>query len=167
MNNLHPILKVLLGTLLLCVVGPLSLTMTNYTPITLQSLVLILVPVIIGWPGVLSVFFYLLIGAAGLPVFANFSGGVDVFISSTAGYLYGFVPAAALAAWWGQRLKTGYGWRFLLFMVCHLVLLIFGLGWQMANGAVISEVWGTAKFLFPGMFLKSFAGAILAMAIKK
>lgn len=47
--------------------------------------------------GYASMFIYLLMGALGLPVFADWSGGTAVLAGATAGYLYSY-PLAALAA---------------------------------------------------------------------
>lgn len=42
--------------------------------------------------GVVSVLVYLSIGAIGMPVFAQFSGGISVLFGSTGGYLLGLLP---------------------------------------------------------------------------
>lgn len=41
---------------------------------------------------------YLLLGAAGLPVFSGFQGGVGVLLGPTGGYLWGFPVAALVCA---------------------------------------------------------------------
>ena len=44
-----------------------------------------------GKKGTLSVLVFLILGAIGLPVFANFGGGLGVLLGSTGGYLIGFI----------------------------------------------------------------------------
>ena len=41
--------------------------------------------------------------AAGLPVFAEFSGGVNILLGPTGGYLIGFLPAAVVCGYLGQK----------------------------------------------------------------
>ncbi len=58
------------------------------------------------WGGV-SILVYLLLGAAGLPVFAGFRGGLGVLLGATGGYLWGFLVSAAVywlvTGLWGQK----------------------------------------------------------------
>ena len=66
-------------------------------PFTLQTLFVILAGAFLGWRnGALSMVFYLLLGAAGVPLFAGPTAGLSVFFGTTAGYLFGFVIAAAI-----------------------------------------------------------------------
>ncbi|HXD27687.1 MAG TPA: biotin transporter BioY [Arthrobacter sp.] len=73
-------------------VGPLGV------PITLQTLAVSLVALCLGsLRGTASVLLYLVVGLAGVPVFARFTGGLGVLAGPTAGYLLAF-PLAALVA---------------------------------------------------------------------
>ncbi|MFT3871907.1 MAG: biotin transporter BioY [Nocardioides sp.] len=66
------------------------------TPITLQTFGVMLAGCLLGpLRGFLAVALYLVLGAVGLPVFAEHSSGLGVFTGPTAGYLYAF-PLAAL-----------------------------------------------------------------------
>ena len=63
-------------------------------PFTLQTLVLAMLPAILGGRGaVAAVGLYLLAGALGLPVFSGFSGGVGQLLGPTGGFLWG-LPSA-------------------------------------------------------------------------
>ena len=67
-------------------------------PFTLQTMVLAMLPVAVGGrDATVSVALYLALGALGLPVFSNFSGGVAVLAGPTGGFLTGFVAGTALA----------------------------------------------------------------------
>ena len=73
-------------------VGPLGV------PITLQTLAVSLVALCLGGlRGSVSVLLYVIVGLAGVPVFAKFTGGLGVLAGPTAGYLLAF-PLAALVA---------------------------------------------------------------------
>jgi biotin transport system substrate-specific component len=80
-------------------------------PLTLQTLAVLVVGGVLGvvW-GPTAVLVYLGLGAVGLPVFHNGTGGLGVLAGPTGGYLVGFVPAAlcmglAAAIWRRRRLR--------------------------------------------------------------
>ncbi|HHX86734.1 MAG TPA: biotin transporter BioY [Firmicutes bacterium] len=67
-------------------------------PLTGQFIGLFLAPAILGTRGaVLAVLSYLLLGAAGVPVFAMAQGGLGIILGPTGGYLLGFLPGVYLA----------------------------------------------------------------------
>lgn len=159
--------KVLLATFIMCVLGPLSINMQGYTPITLQSLGVVLLPIIFGWKeGTAAVALYLVIGAFGLPVFADFKGGAEWFTSSSGGFLIGFVPTAAFAGIMAKRTKQQFFRYFLIFITSHLLLLAFGFTGLLFAAVSLNDMAGIGKYLLPGMFIKSFMGAILVFAVK-
>jgi biotin transport system substrate-specific component len=55
------------------------------------------------WMGYASMLAYLVIGATGAPVFADFAGGVEVLAGATAGYLYAFPIAAGITGALSRR----------------------------------------------------------------
>lgn len=64
-------------------------------PITLQALFAIMAGIILGSRlGALSMIVYLLVGLAGVPIFAKFSGGLSTLVSPTFGFLISFVIIA-------------------------------------------------------------------------
>src|SRR5512138_1361 len=75
-------------------------------PVTLQVLAVILSGLVLGsrW-GAISQIQYLALGAAGAPVFANWTGGPMAFIGPSGGYLIGFVFGAYAAGWIFERLR--------------------------------------------------------------
>ena len=67
-------------------------------PFTLQVLAVILSGLLLGPRyGALSQAIYVLLGAVGVPVFAQFSGGLAVVLGQTGGYLVSYPIAAAVA----------------------------------------------------------------------
>jgi biotin transport system substrate-specific component len=157
----------LICTAILLVSGPLAINMQGYTPVTLQSLAIIAVPVMFGMrQGAIAIVLYLLAGGLGLPVFADFSGGWDHFNGMTSGFLIGFLPAGILAGWWATRLKPQYGRFFLLFLTCQVVILLFGLMGFVFHDMGTDQILYNVKYLFPGLFIKSFIGGFLALAAR-
>lgn len=81
----------------------------NGVPITLQLLAIFLAGAVLGpWRGFLAVVLYLVVGLAGLPVFAGGAAGLAPFSGVTGGYLLAF-PFAALLTGLGVRLARGTG----------------------------------------------------------
>lgn len=75
----------------LAVVSQIALPMPTGVPITIQVFAVAMIGVILGWKlGVVTVFVYILIGLTGVPVFANFRGGLSVITSLTGGYIIGY-----------------------------------------------------------------------------
>ncbi|NJE61456.1 biotin transporter BioY [Thermococcus sp. 21S7] len=79
-------------------------------PITLQVLLVLLSGLVLGARlGFLSQLVYVVMGAVGLPVFANFHGGFAVLYGPTGGYIAAFPIAAFIAGYISEKTngKTG------------------------------------------------------------
>lgn len=73
------------------------ISIPTMVPFTMQTFGVFLVLLLLGGKyGTLSVTVYLLLGAVGAPVFAGFSGGLGILMGSTGGYLVGFLATALL-----------------------------------------------------------------------
>lgn len=106
-------------------------------PFTLQTLGVSLTALVLGpWRGAAAVSLYLLIGAAGLPVFAGGKAGLGVLLGVTGGYLVSFVLAAVLVGYvakWALRSGLSAMTALWLFLGClaarYLIVLPLGVGW--------------------------------------
>jgi len=80
----------------------------NPVPITFQGFGILMIGGILGWRlGLISAVGYYLVGAAGLPVFANSNEGWDYVVHGvTGGYLIGFILSAGLVGYLSQ-----HGWN--------------------------------------------------------
>ncbi len=77
-------------------------------PFTLQVLAVILSGLLLGPRyGALSQAIYVLVGAVGAPVFAQFSGGLAVILGPTGGYLVSYPVAAAVAGLAARAARSG------------------------------------------------------------
>lgn len=78
----------------------------DFTPVpyTLQTFSVLLVGAAYGSIlGAASLSLYLILGIAGVPLFAEHKHGWDVFSGATGGYIVGFVVAAALTGYLAER----------------------------------------------------------------
>lgn len=99
-------------------------------PFTLQTFAVFLVLLLLGGRrGFFAVLTYVLLGAVGLPVFAQFTGGVGVLFGTTGGYIIGFLFTAALY-WALEGFFADSGARRLAALVLGLlVCYAFGTAW--------------------------------------
>lgn len=89
-------------------------------PITLQTLAVFLTGMILGpRRAFLATLLYLVVGLAGLPVFAGGMAGLGAFGRPSIGYLVSFPLGAALTGWLSQRLIRHH--RFGGFVVAALI----------------------------------------------
>ena len=73
----------------LAVISPISLPMPTGVPITIQVFGVALVGAVLGSRlGTTATLVYVLLGAIGLPIFANFSGGISSIVGVTGGYIW-------------------------------------------------------------------------------
>jgi biotin transport system substrate-specific component len=116
-------------------------------PITGQTFAVLLGGAALGWrAGGASQLLYLALGAVGLPVFTEASGGIEVLYGATGGYLVGFVFAAALVGWlaerrWERRVLPAL----VTFGTGNLVIYAFGVPWLMYVTG-----WGFAEAVTKG-----------------
>lgn len=82
---------------LIAVLSLMIVPLPSGVPLTLQTFAIAFCGLLLGWrSGVAAVAVYLLLGAIGVPVFAGGKAGVQVLVSLTGGFLWGFLPMAAL-----------------------------------------------------------------------
>lgn len=107
----------------LAVLSQFSIPMPSGMPITLQTFAISLTGVVLAWKlGVTSTLVYILLGAVGVPVFSRFSGGIQVLVNYTGGFIWGFIVLALLCGI-GITLKNkllGVLLGFAGLAVCHL-----------------------------------------------
>ena len=127
---LRAVVLVALGTALMALSAKVNLPLP-YVPMTLQTLVVLMISAAYGWRlGSATMIAYLAEGAMGLPVFAGPVGGIAPLVGPTAGYLFGFVLAAFITGWLAER-----GWD-------RNVVLLFA---AMAAGHVVIFIAGFAE----------------------
>jgi biotin transport system substrate-specific component len=159
-----------LGTALLTLSAKVNLPLP-YVPMTLQTLVVLMIGAAYGWRlGSATVIAYLAEGAIGLPVFAGPVGGLAPLVGPTAGYLYGFVLAAFATGWLSQRgWDRSVVWLFVAMGIGHVLILGTGFAWLafgMKLGADKAWLVGIVPFIAASV-VKNALGATLVPAIRR
>lgn len=117
---------------------------------------------------VCSVLLFLLLGAAGLPIFAGFKAGLGALAGPTGGYLIGYLPAAFCTGLFCKKQQSF--WRWASGMTLGLALCyLFGTTWFVLSTK--SEIWHAlcvCVFPFlPGDAVKIALAAYLTIKVKK
>ena len=95
-----------LFTALVAIGAFLQIPVPYFDYFTLQFFFVVLAGMLLGRSyGALSVGVYVLLGLAGVPIFAA-GGGIGYVIRPSFGYLLGFIAAAFVTGWLTQRSKT-------------------------------------------------------------
>ena len=132
-------------------------------PMSLQSLFIVLAGAALGarW-GTAAVVVYLFAGAAGLPVFSGGASGLTHFTGPTAGYLMGFVAAAAWVGFRCRAARASFLRTATEMIVGHVWILGLGALW-LSTHIGWAKAWldGVAPFIV-GAACKSVVAAGLA-----
>lgn len=145
-------------------------------PITLQTLAVSLAALCLGpWRGAAAVTLYVLVGAAGLPVFAGGKAGVAVLLGPTGGYLLAFILSAIVLGY-AARFIVGRGltrltplWFFIAGLVVRFAIIwpVGVAGIARAVGKPFGAVWAADIAYWPGDILKLVVAVFIAYAVHK
>lgn len=99
-------------------------------PITLQTFFAILAGLVLGSRlGAFSMFVYMMLGLAGVPIFAQFKGGIATLFSPTFGFILSFILIAYVA---GKMIETRRSPTMYIAaaLVAMAINFIFGANWM-------------------------------------
>ena len=144
-------------------------------PFTLQTLAIFLSLTLLGGRnGFYSILVYIALGAAGIPVFSGFKGGLGVLAGNTGGYILGFILLGAvywvMTSIFGEKLHI----QIIALVLGLLICYAFGTAWFMylyikANGAVTLMTvlgWCVFPFILPDA-IKMAVAILLAKRLRK
>ena len=146
-------------------------------PITGQTFAALLAGVLLGrWYGGLSLAVYVMLGAAGIPWFTGWSGGIGHLAGPTGGYIIGFIIAALFIGYFTDRYIRARRFLSLLglmlfanFILIHIPgLLQLHLWMNLITGKAASIYQTLTMGFFPfiaGDVIKAVAAAGIAWAI--
>ena len=114
-------------------------------PVTLQTFALYTALLLLGGKmGTISLLLYILMGTAGLPVFANFTSGFAHLLSPTGGYIWGFILCALMYLATEKLTKKHSVFK---------ALVLFA-------GTILCYITGTLWFVFSATGHSSFFGVL-------
>lgn len=145
-------------------------------PVNLATLAVFLAGGILGSRyGTISLAVYTLLGAAGIPVFSEFRGGLGVLAGPTGGYIVGYIAAAFLTGLIIEKLidrKSGRKYELSVCIAAEIaglaVCYAMGTAWFIITthtGFAASMAACVFPFL-PGDALKIIAGALLIRKLR-
>lgn len=138
-------------------------------PIVLQNMFVLLAGLVLGpvW-GLTAVGIYLLIGLAGLPVFAGGTAGIGKLFGPTGGYLLSYLPAVWLTALSTRKLNRNRVGDIAALILGSLIIYAAGVPWlKLITGMAWSKALAVGMMPFlPGDMLKIIAAAAIAPKIR-
>ena len=153
----------------LILLGHIQLDLAEGLPITLQSLIVVLFPLMFGpRVGVTFVVAYLIAGGFGAPVFANNESGWGHFVGSTGGFLLAFPIAALFSGVCGEVASkipalnriTFITGAMILFL-SQIIILLLGIGWLDAISNSSFDFAAKITALIPRLLVKTALGTIV------
>ncbi|WP_432816121.1 biotin transporter BioY [Ureibacillus chungkukjangi] len=145
-------------------------------PITLQTFFAVLAGLVLGSRnGAIACTVYMLIGLAGAPVFAKFSGGFDSILSPTFGFILTFIFAAYLT---GKIVETFQTLKHYIVaaLFSMLVIYIAGTNWMYLSYKLWADappelsyqlVWGWMLIPLPKDIILAIFAAFLAFRLQR
>ena len=148
-TRLRHIALITLGTVVVIASSRISIPLTP-VPITGQTFGVLLVSGALGFRrGLLSIGLYILIGAIGLPVFAEGKSGTSIILGATGGYIVGFLVAGSLV---GRLAELGWDRRIIgalgAMAIGNVVIYLTGVPW-LVTVTHHDLAWGIANGLTP------------------
>ena len=129
--NIRQMARCAIMAALICALAPVSIPLSTLVPISLGTFMVMLAGTVLGSKqGTLSVLIYLLLGMAGLPVFAGYSSGPTVLFGVTGGFLFGYLQLAFLSGYFCEKsdeLKS----MVIGLVLGNAVLYLIGIVWFM------------------------------------
>jgi biotin transport system substrate-specific component len=170
LSNVHK-LVLAAGFALLTALAAQARIMTPFTPVpfTLQVFPVLLAGAVLGATyGLTSQLMYIGMGAVGLPVFSNWSGGHQVILGYTGGYIIGFAVAAFAVGWLIHLQKNPRSnLKVMLAMAAGscIIWLCGAIGLALVLGVGMEKAFVLGVLPFIGVdLLKMFAAAGIARA---
>lgn len=161
-NYLKAVPSIIILIAFLSLFAQLSITI-GMIPITGQTLAIGIIASIFSLRiGLIVVISYLLLGALGLPIFANQKSGIDAILGATGGFLVGFIFYVLTV-----RSCLNLSKKFISFIAANLlatfITLVFGCTWlYISKDLPIMKVINIAMipFITPGI-IKSMLSAVI------
>lgn len=155
---------------IICIAAPFSVQV-GPIPITLATFAIYLAGAMLGGKrGMIAVIVYIMLGAAGLPVFSNFNGGFAALLGPTGGYIIGYVPLVLLTGIFAEMNSKKHRTMMVIGMLLGTAALYtFGTAWFMImTGSSLGRALALCALPFiPGDLLKIVCVTAIALPLKE
>lgn len=163
------ITSISLMTAFLCLISPWAIHI-GVIPITFASFGVLLVGAVMRAKyAILSVIVYLLLGAAGIPVFSGFMGGVQKLVGLTGGFLFGYIPCVFVISLMISKMKRSFFGYLVAMLAGTVILYTIGIAWYIfCSGNSFSAALGICVIPFlPGDIIKIAAATVLGYELNR
>ena len=153
----------------LCILGPMALP-NGPVPISLATLGVLLAAYVLGpLKGAAASAVYVILGAAGVPVFGNFTGGFGIIAGPTGGYIAGYILLALISGWFIHKFYDRIWLQFAGMCLGTAVLYALGTAWLAhAAGMNFPEALAAGVLPFiPGDIIKMVLAIVLGRAVNR
>lgn len=148
--------------------GPLSIPTPWLVPITLQTLILMIICSILNRKqAVIVTIVYIVLIAIGLPIAASFKGGLEVIVGPTGGFLVSFPMVALVISTFLNKNKL---WSYLLLNTIGGILTVYLIGIPWLAHSLDMTIMTASTIMIPfliGDFLKVVVASFVSFRMNK
>lgn len=169
-SNIQNLCKTSLFTAVIVIMAQIAIPTPLGVPITMQTFAITLTGIVLGPKnGAFASIIYMLLGAIGLPVFSNFTGGWQYIVGPTGGFILSFPFMAYIIGWgyeYGRKWKAGFVVGSILGITVNFIcgILMFC---ALTQSSFLVGFTTCALPFIPGEIIKVFLASLLGMDIKK
>lgn len=168
--NVREMCYVAMFTAVIAVMAQISIPLPLGVPLTMQTFAITLAAVVLGAKySTYSTIIYLLLGAIGVPVLANFSAGFDKFVGPTGGFLISF-PIMAFIIGFGTEHKDMFKGAFVVFLILGTVAnYVVGVAMfcGLTGSDVMTGITACVTPFIPTAIIKAILAAEIGFVIRK
>ena len=158
-----------LWTSVIAVMAQIAIPMPMGVPMTMQTFAITLAAIILGAKkGAIATGIYVLLGAIGMPVFANFTGGLHIVAGATGGFIISF-PIMAFIIGWGVDYKEKMRGILIVTIIVGTIVnyvigvLIFCL---VTGSSIVAGITACIIPFIPTAIIKAVAGGIVGIKMR-
>ena len=150
----------------IAIMAQISIPMPGGVPMTMQTFAITLAAVVLGAKlSTVSCVIYLLLGAVGVPVLANFSGGFDKFIGPTGGFLISF-PLMAFIIGWGADHRHAFRGAYVIALIVGTIAN-YVVGTAMFCVLMNSSIAAGVTAFIPTAVIKAVLATVIGFLVRK
>lgn len=159
-------------TALMCVLAPLSIPLVGEVPISLATLVVMLMGVVLGAKkSSIAVCLYIVIALIGVPVLAGYRSGAAAVFGATGGYIWGYIPLAYLTGALANKYegKKDIVYTLLGMLIGTVILYTLGTIWYIyfTKTEVLAALLACVTPFIPGDIVKMIVVILLGPRLRE